>query len=68
MSFRASLILVALRAGACSASNNRGYNAGPNYSSTPCADNCGTDAQCQATCTNTRNPNLPAPIYPLPVK
>jgi hypothetical protein len=37
---------------------------GPNYSTSgSCAENCGNDAQCQASCTDTRNPNLPLP-YP----
>jgi hypothetical protein len=59
------LLLLALLAfaAACGFANNRGYNAGPNYSSTPCADNCGNDAQCQASCTNMRNPNIPTPVY-----
>jgi hypothetical protein len=48
-------------AGGCSAAANR--SVGPNYSSTPCVDNCGNDAQCQASCTNMRNPNIPTPVY-----
>jgi hypothetical protein len=34
-------------------STPQSYGSGANYSSTPCTDNCGGDAQCQMYCTNT---------------
>ena len=46
-----AFVLLALAAlGGCSA--NKAYMLGPNYSSTPCVDNCGTDTTCQARCTD----------------
>lgn len=33
--------------------------AAQNYSSTPCFDNCGNDATCQANCTNISNHDPP---------
>jgi hypothetical protein len=33
-------------------SSPQNYMNGPNYSSTSCFDNCGQDATCQASCTN----------------
>jgi hypothetical protein len=35
------------------------YGPSPNYSSTPCFDNCGGDANCQAYCTNRAGANPP---------
>jgi hypothetical protein len=32
--------------------------AGPSYSTTPCADNCGNDVQCMTNCQNV-GPNAP---------
>jgi hypothetical protein len=66
MSSARFVVSFVLLASAAACSGNRG--AGPNYSTTPCADNCGNDAQCQASCTNVRNPNLPPMIYPSPGK
>jgi hypothetical protein len=55
--------LVALATG-CGAYKGPDPTAGPNYSTTgSCAENCGNDAQCQASCTDTRNPNIPMPVY-----
>ncbi|HEX4447072.1 MAG TPA: hypothetical protein VH044_10060 [Polyangiaceae bacterium] len=39
--------------------NKTSMTAGPNYSTTPCADNCGTDAMCQAQCTPVTGSTLP---------
>ncbi|MEO7110133.1 MAG: hypothetical protein ABI183_06820 [Polyangiaceae bacterium] len=35
---------------------------GPNYSATPCADNCGADATCNAGCTPLGAPGTQQPI------
>ncbi len=35
---------------------------GPNYSSTPCADNCGADPSCNAGCTPLATPGTPQPL------
>jgi hypothetical protein len=61
--------LVALAALAALVAGCAGYKGpdptvGPNYSTnSSCAENCGNDTQCQATCTETRNPNIPLPVY-----
>jgi hypothetical protein len=34
---------------------------GPNYSRVPCADNCGSDPQCQASCTEIGPAHSPQP-------
>jgi len=39
--------------------NKATMSAGPNYSTTPCADNCGADATCQAQCTPVTGSTLP---------
>ncbi|HEV3190983.1 MAG TPA: hypothetical protein VGY54_10825 [Polyangiaceae bacterium] len=46
------------------------YRRGPNYSSTPCFDNCGSDAACQVNCTHSTTrywgpagPVMPGPAY-----
>jgi hypothetical protein len=54
--------LVALAPCACilACSGNRS-GAGPNYSTTPCVDNCGNDVQCQTRCTDV-GPNSMPPI------
>ncbi len=47
---------------ACGAnpSNPQTYGPGNNYSSVPCSDNCGGDAQCQMHCTNSTTPAFPS--------
>jgi hypothetical protein len=37
-------------------------SAGPNYSTTPCSQNCGNDTQCQARCIDVSDPNGPPPF------
>ena len=56
---RVGLALLLVLAAACGV-NNQGL--GPNYSTTPCADNCGNDTQCQAKCTDVSDPNRPPPL------
>jgi hypothetical protein len=56
MIMRTWFLTLSLLAFGCGATNR---NAGPNYSTTPCAENCGNDPQCQASCTPVRNPNVP---------
>lgn len=41
-------------------------SAGPHYSTVPCADNCGRDTACQASCTPASNQqHLPVGLRPL---
>ncbi len=40
-------------------STPQNYGSGANYSSTPCGDNCGGDANCQLHCTNATAPAFP---------
>jgi hypothetical protein len=40
-------------------STPQNYTPGPNYSSTSCFDNCGSDSACQANCTNSTAPAFP---------
>jgi hypothetical protein len=52
---RLSIVVCAAGLAGCLGSNPStppNYLRGPNYSSTSCFDNCGQDAACQATCTN----------------
>jgi hypothetical protein len=35
---------------------------GPNYSATPCSDNCGTDPTCNASCTPLATSGVQQPI------
>jgi len=35
---------------------------GPNYSSTPCSDNCGADATCNSSCTPLATPGTMQPL------
>jgi hypothetical protein len=57
-------VLALLAMSACGANPGTG----PNYSTTPCSDNCGNDVQCQTYCTNTGNPNSPPPLSAGPRK
>jgi hypothetical protein len=56
-----TLILLALVASGCGGASNPA--AGPNYSTTSCADNCGNDAQCMSSCQEVGGPNSPPPIH-----
>ena len=56
MMLRGSVALALLVAvSACGSKSQVGVSSGNSYSTTPCADNCGQDAQCQANCTNVNN-------------
>lgn len=47
-------------------SSNVGVGSGNNYSTTPCVDNCGNDAQCQASCQDVGNGQpLPSGVQPV---
>ncbi|HLK35150.1 MAG TPA: hypothetical protein VKU41_00270 [Polyangiaceae bacterium] len=37
------------------------YTKGPNYSSTPCVDNCGGNTSCVLNCTNSVSPYVSEP-------
>lgn len=50
-------IAIVATAGGCTVKNAR--TSSPNYSTTPCAENCGTDPTCNSTCTPTSNTNPP---------
>jgi hypothetical protein len=55
-----ALVCVALGVWLTACGANRG--AGPNYSTTPCVDNCGNDTQCQARCTDIGGPSGTPPL------
>jgi hypothetical protein len=61
---RPALLALSLLA-ACSG-NPTPRPTGPNYSSSPCVDNCGNDPTCQASCRDVGNQPVPPPNVPLP--
>jgi hypothetical protein len=46
----------------CASQKTSAIPPGPNYSSTPCSDNCGTDPGCNAGCTPLATPGTPQPM------
>ena len=61
---KALLLVVAMLVAGCAASHKPkgSLPPGPNYSTTPCAENCGTDATCNASCTPVGSPGQPPPV------
>jgi hypothetical protein len=57
-----ALVFLAMVA-ACGSNSKVGAGGGTNYSSAPCADNCGQDAQCMSNCQGVNNQQpLPAGV------
>ena len=57
---RKTLFLAAVAIAGCAGKvKPANTSGGPNYSQTPCAENCGNDATCQSSCTGVSNSNMP---------
>jgi hypothetical protein len=61
---RALVIAMFFLAG-CASQKTSAIAPGPNYSATPCSDNCGNDATCNAGCTPLATPGQiqPTTVY-----
>jgi hypothetical protein len=57
-------VLLGLTSCGANPSTPQTYSPGPNYSSTPCFDNCGGDVSCQTHCTRNTGPALPGTNLP----
>jgi len=55
-------VTLVISGGCASSQKSTALPQNPNYSATPCAENCGTDPTCNASCMPLSSPGQPQPV------